>query len=150
MNAVVIYNLGGTEKLGVVSLQKAVHMVHRGVARVHTSKEGDRIGPYERPTAVELVQYIFAKWMYNKTGKTPYSKSAVLRRDKHTCAYCGRTATTVDHVIPKSQGGKSDWLNVVAACWTDNQRKADKSLEQVGMKLQWKPFVPSFEQAYAR
>lgn len=150
MESVVIYNLGGTEKLGIVSLHKAVRMLHRGVARVHTSKEGERFGPYERPTAVELVTYVFAKWMYQTTGKTLYSKSGILRRDKHTCAYCGRTATTVDHVIPKSQGGLSNWMNVVAACWADNQRKADKSLAQSGMKLQWLPFVPTFDQAYKR
>lgn len=148
--AVTIYNLGGTEKLGVVSLRHAVRMLHRGVARVHTSKEGDRFGIYERPTAVELLQYVFAKWMYNQTGKTVYSKSGVLRRDKHTCAYCGRTAQTVDHVVPRCQGGQSTWTNVVAACWKDNQLKAGRTPKQAGMKLQWKPFTPTFEQAYAR
>lgn len=150
MNAVVIYNLGATEKLGVVSLQHAVRMVHRGVARIHTSKEGERFGPYEWPTAVELVRYVFAKWIYQQTGKTFYSKSGVLRRDKHRCAYCGRTATTVDHVLPRAQGGTSVWLNVVAACFDCNQRKADRTPEQAGMRLQWMPFMPTFEQAYSR
>lgn len=149
MNAVVIYNLGGTERLGVVSLRHAVRMVHRGVARVHTSR-GDKIGPYERPTAVELLQYVFAKWMYRATGRTLYSKPGVLRRDHHTCGYCGRTAQTVDHVIPRCQKGESTWLNTIAACWTCNQRKGGNRPDQVGMKLQWKPFIPSVDQAYAK
>lgn len=145
-----IYNLGGVEKLSVVSLRHAIRMLHRGVARVHTAKPGEKFGAYERPVAVELLQYVFAKWMYQTTGRTMYSKSGVLRRDKHTCAYCGRTAQTVDHVIPQARGGLSTWLNTVAACWTCNQRKADSSLRESGMKLQWLPYTPAFEQVYTR
>ena len=147
MSLVTIYNLGGTEKIGYVSLRKAVNMMHRGVAKIHTST-GDMIGPFERPAAVELVTYIFAKWIYQTTGRTLYSKGGVLRRDHYICGYCSRSAQTVDHVIPRCNGGESVWENVIAACWTCNQRKAGRTPKQAGMKLLWLPKVPTVDQAY--
>lgn len=148
MSTVIIYNMGGTEKLGMVPLRHAVKMLHRGVARVHSAKEGERFGPYELPTAVELVNYVFAKWVYGRSGKTPYSKTGVLKRDRHKCAYCGRSATTIDHVVPRCQDGASVWENVVAACLKCNSTKAGRTPAQAGMRLQWEPFVPSFHQVY--
>jgi hypothetical protein len=149
MSTVVLYNMGGQEVLKRVSLQKAITMLHRGVARIHsTDPEGDRVGPYERPTAIELTRYIFAKWLYQQTGQTFYSKTGVLRRDNYICAYCGRTANTVDHVLPRAQGGKSEWKNCVASCRDCNQYKADRTPKQAKMKLSWEPFVPTVQQAY--
>lgn len=150
MNAqVTLYNLGGTEKLRVVSLQKALHMLHRGVARVLTADpEGERVGPYERPTAIELTRYIFAKWLYQTTGQTYYSKSGILRRDNYTCGYCGRSATTIDHIKPRCQGGLSTWDNTVASCLSCNGKKGGRTPEQAGMKLFIQPFVPTVKAAY--
>ena len=67
----------------------------------------------------------------------------MLVRDQHRCAYCGRRATTVDHVVPRSRGGADSWLNTVASCTEDNHRKADRTPEQAGMPLLHQPFVPS-------
>ena len=64
-------------------------------------------------------------------------------RDRHRCAYCGRRATTVDHVVPRSRGGQDTWLNTVAACAADNHRKADRTPEQAGMRLLVRPFEPT-------
>lgn len=64
-------------------------------------------------------------------------------RDRHRCAYCGRRATTVDHVVPRSRGGQDTWLNTVAACASDNHRKADRTPEQAGMRLLVRPFEPT-------
>lgn len=55
-------------------------------------------------------------------------RQTVLERDHHTCAYCGREATTVDHVIAKANGGKDTLSNCVAACNECNGRKSDKPL----------------------
>lgn len=146
MSAVILYNNGGHERLGVVSLRKAYTMIHRGVARIHSTddSEGDRV----RPTAIELTRYIFAKWLYEQTGATYYSKAGILRRDNYTCAYCGKTGRTIDHVLPRAQGGKSTWDNTVAACLKCNSEKGNRTPEQAGMKLSWKPFVPTVGQAY--
>jgi hypothetical protein len=149
MSAVVVYNMGGVEKIDIVPLKQAIKMLHRGVARIHTEDpEGDRFGPYVKPTAIELTRYIFAKWLYYTTGRVIPSKTAVLRRDNYTCAYCGRTGTTIDHVLPRAQGGKSTWDNLVAACQPCNGFKADRTPEQAKMKLTWLPFVPEGKLVY--
>lgn len=67
------------------------------------------------------------------------NRSEILRRDGHTCAFCGDRATTVDHIIPKSRGGGWTWGNLVAACFDCNQEKADRTPEEAGMKLLWLP-----------
>ena len=46
----------------------------------------------------------------------PMTRAGVLRRDGRRCAYCGRRADTIDHVVPRSRGGGHTWENCVAAC----------------------------------
>lgn len=66
-------------------------------------------------------------------------RDAVLRRDKHTCRYCGHTSRehlTIDHVIPLSRGGHPVKLaNLVVACFICNQRKANQTPEEAGMTI---------------
>jgi len=54
--------------------------------------------------------------------------AAVLERDGHTCRYCGRPATTADHVIPKAKGGTDEMSNLVAACRSCNSGKGARIL----------------------
>ncbi len=73
----------------------------------------------------------------------PVNRREVLRRDKHTCQYCGSTKKlTLDHVIPRSKGGKHSWDNVVIACERCNSRKGDRTPYQAGMILRTKPRAP--------
>lgn len=73
----------------------------------------------------------------------PVNRREVLRRDKHACQYCGSTKKlTLDHVIPRSKGGKHSWDNVVTACERCNSRKGDRTPEQAGMTLRTKPKAP--------
>lgn len=51
---------------------------------------------------------------------------------------------TVDHIQPKSRGGKSTWLNLVACCVRCNQRKRDRTPDEAGMPLRSRPHVPKF------
>ena len=146
MTQVMIYNLGGSQVLGHVSLKHAIGMLYRKVARVHTSVEGEVFGPYERPAAVELLNYVYTKWMYERTGRVVYSRTALLRRDRHRCAYCGKSASTVDHIRPRSHGGPTSWLNCVAACVKCNEKKDDRTPDQAGMPLRFTPFVPTLAQ----
>lgn len=82
--------------------------------------------------------------------KLRYSRLGVLRRDKLTCQYCGqifhKRDLTVDHIIPKSLGGKPSWLNIVTACKPCNWKKSNKTLAQSGMKLLNKPRIPSWRE----
>ena len=73
----------------------------------------------------------------------PVNRREVLRRDKHACQYCGGTKQlTLDHVIPRSKGGKHSWDNVVIACERCNSRKGDCTPSQAGMILRTKPKAP--------
>ena len=65
----------------------------------------------------------------------PMTRAGVLRRDGRRCAYCGRRADTIDHVVPRSRGGAHTWENCVAACRLCNSRKADRLLDELG----WTP-----------
>ncbi len=70
----------------------------------------------------------------------------VLLRDGHTCVYCGASGgqkLTIDHVVPRSRGGRSTWDNVVAACAACNRRKGDRTPEEVGWRLATRPCAPS-------
>lgn len=73
----------------------------------------------------------------------PVNRREVLRRDHHRCQYCGTTKRlTLDHVIPRSKGGKHSWDNVVTACEKCNAFKGSRTLTEVGMKLLHQPKTP--------
>ncbi|MFC3148342.1 HNH endonuclease [Piscinibacterium candidicorallinum] len=67
-------------------------------------------------------------------------------RDRHLCAYCGASYAaeqlTREHVVPLAQGGEDRWMNVVTACRSCNQRKANRTPEQARMPLLYLPYVP--------
>ena len=75
-----------------------------------------------------------------------FSKKNILRRDNFTCQYCGVSnyCLTVDHVLPRSRGGKSNWINVVAACKPCNLKKGNQTPSERGMRLLQKPSKPEF------
>jgi 5-methylcytosine-specific restriction endonuclease McrA len=73
----------------------------------------------------------------------PVNRREVLRRDHHTCQYCGSTHNlTLDHVVPLSRAGSHTWDNVVTACERCNQRKGNRTPEEAGMVLRSKPRAP--------
>ncbi len=143
MSQVVILNAGGQQVLGKVTLRHAIGMLHRRVARVHEAVPGETFGPYPRPRSVELDRWIYTKWVYEATGHLVCSRTNILRRDRYICAYCGRTGTTFDHILPRSRGGRTTWLNCVAACLECNSRKADRTPQEAGMVLSIRPYVPT-------
>lgn len=77
-----------------------------------------------------------------------FNRHNVYGRDRHCCQYCGDTAgradLTIDHVVPRSRGGKSEWGNVVAACVRCNTKKGDRLPAECGMIPLTKPRVPSW------
>ena len=73
----------------------------------------------------------------------PVSRKEILRRDENQCQYCGnRKQLTIDHVIPRSRGGKHTWNNVVIACATCNCRKGNKTPAEAKMTLFKDPVAP--------
>lgn len=75
-----------------------------------------------------------------------FSRRNILARDDYTCQYCRRrfqaSHLSIDHVTPRSRGGASTWLNVVAACGRCNTRKGDRLPHEAGMKLAKRPEIP--------
>ena len=70
----------------------------------------------------------------------------IIWRDQNQCQYCGNKFCienlTIDHIIPRSKGGKNTWKNLVAACKKCNQKKGDKTPEQANMVLIRVPYKP--------
>ena len=92
-------------------------------------------------------------------GKLPsshvtFSRRNIFKRDRYTCQYCGiqprPDELTIDHVVPRSQGGGSTWENCVLACVTCNHRKADRTPEQASIRLRKIPKRPSWNPIYSR
>jgi hypothetical protein len=78
-----------------------------------------------------------------------FSRKNLFKRDRYTCQYCGKQPgteeLTIDHIIPRCQGGKSTWENAVLACIACNAKKADRTIEKAGMKLRKVPIKPSWK-----
>jgi 5-methylcytosine-specific restriction endonuclease McrA len=74
-------------------------------------------------------------------------KNVIVGRDHCVCQYCGERLftedLTLDHVVPRAQGGQTCWENVVACCVPCNQKKANRTPEQARMKLLRKPSKPT-------
>jgi 5-methylcytosine-specific restriction endonuclease McrA len=87
------------------------------------------------------------------TAAVTFSRRNIFKRDRFTCQYCGAQPgseeLTLDHVIPRSQGGESRWENCVLACLACNTRKADRTPEQASMRLRHKPVKPMWNPLYA-
>tara|TARA_Y100000310_G_C20677963_1_gene814188 strand:- start:1306 stop:1917 length:612 start_codon:yes stop_codon:yes gene_type:complete len=95
------------------------------------------------PEVILLTQY----------GKIPFfdvklTRKNLLIRDGHRCAYTNKPLTprtaTIDHIRPKSRGGRNDWNNVVIASLEANSRKGNRTPSQAGMKLLRTPHAPTW------
>jgi len=90
------------------------------------------------PSVMRLSRYVRVPYR----GAVPMTRAGVLRRDGRRCAYCGRRADTIDHVVPRSRGGGHTWENCVAACRLCNSKKADRLLGELGWILDRPPRPP--------
>lgn len=145
MNVVVLN--ADCEVLHTVSLNHAIRMIVRGVAEVHEASE-EFIGTFIRPVSVRLLKYVVTTWRYQRPPK--WSKPGVLRRDRYVCAFCSGKATTIDHVLPRSRGGKNEWKNTVAACSPCNNKKRDRTPEEAKMPMRFTPETPKWTDLYTR
>jgi 5-methylcytosine-specific restriction endonuclease McrA len=92
----------------------------------------------------EVIQYT----RYDKIPKKKvhYNRRTIYQRDNNTCQYCQKMKSSeelsLDHVLPKCQGGLTTWENIVVACTECNSKKAGRTPKQAGMKLLRKPTKP--------
>ena len=94
-----------------------------------------------RPAVIRLTRYVRVP---RDAHARRITRRAVFARDRWTCQYCGtvRTTLTVDHVVPRSKGGRSSWDNIVASCAPCNRRKGDCLPTQIDMHPRRKPAPP--------
>ena len=97
---------------------------------------------FQLPAVIRVLKMV----KRNRRKGVNFSKKNILRRDNHTCQYCGisNPLLTVDHVLPKSRGGKTNWTNVVVACKPCNLKKGNQTPSERGMRLRQKPSKPEF------
>lgn len=131
----------GYEPLSVVSYRRAILLVGTGKASVLADGGDPVVGPtctVRRPAVILLNRYIRIPHIEHAAA----SRRGVLRRDGHRCGYCGRPATTVDHIHPRSRGGEDTWENLVACCLDCNNAKGDRTPAQMGWTLRVTPARP--------
>ena len=129
------------EPLCVVSTHRAVVLVLTGKAAI-LETDGRLLRSERASLPLPLVLCLTRYVRVPHRRVVPPSRRTVLQRYGHSCAYCGATADTVDHVHPRSRGGRHEWSNVVAACARCNRRKADRLLAEIGWSLPFQPTAP--------
>src|SRR5262249_60138432 len=93
------------------------------------------------PAVVRLLRFI-----RRKRPQVSFSRRNLFLRDDNHCQYCGKKRDTpeltYDHVTPRSQGGRTEWTNIVTCCVDCNRRKGGRTPEQAGMGLLRSPRRP--------
>lgn len=138
MSAVLVLN-NSSEPLHVCSWRRAVALIVKNRAEVVEHNGKMLAENFPTPLVIRLSSQVFVPY-----SPISVNRQNILARDRHTCQYCGRRdrEMTLDHVIPRSKGGRSTWENLVTACHKCNGRKGDQSLSESGMRLLSKPVRP--------
>ena len=133
------------EPIEVISWKLAMHKIVTGDAEV--LEEVDK--PIRSQRQEWKMPSVIRQLKKFKRGKDiQFSRMNIYMRDDWTCQYCVKKKSarelTFDHVVPRCQGGKTTWRNIVTACRKCNDKKADLSLEQAGLKLFKTPEKPKW------
>ena len=126
--------------LNITSWERAMVLIYKGRAAGVVYNGCFINGKYRLPEIIKLVNYV--PMPYNEIV---LSRKNIYLRDNHTCQYCGKSGgtLTIDHVAPKSRGGRDTWENMAVCCARCNNRKGSQTLEEAGMKLIGMPHRPS-------
>lgn len=134
------------EPIRVVDLERAMYYLLTGKAEIVEAY--DKVvrsvsQVFQHPKVIKLKKYVKIK-QHLKGVK--YSRKNILARDKMICQYCGTKCSsktaTLDHVMPKSRGGKNSWENIVTSCGDCNNKKDDRTPQEAGMVLRNRPRRP--------
>jgi 5-methylcytosine-specific restriction endonuclease McrA len=129
------------EPINVTAVRRALVLLLKGVAQteetnhteVHSTQKAIQV-----PSVIRLLSY-----RHIPQQSRALSRKNILLRDRNTCQFCTRafpaSELTLDHVMPRSRGGRSSWENLVACCYACNNRKGDRTPEEAGFKLQRRP-----------
>lgn len=141
------------EPLSVITVPRAMNLLLAGKATVV-----EQTGVFLRTVADQFpIPSVIALRSYINVPRrrAHWSRRGVLTRDNYTCIYCGaqpgsqikgkvlgKSDFTVDHIIPRSRGGRDQWTNTACACYACNHRKGNRLPHEAGMKLAWEPKTP--------
>lgn len=137
----------GYEPLNTISWKRAVSLLTLGKVEIVEEYDDQQIRTssliLKMPAVVRLVN------MFRRSKqRVRYRKQNVFARDRWTCQYCGErkpaAELTVDHVVPRAQGGRTEWENVTTSCRECNSAKADRTPQQARMRLRSKPYRPDW------
>jgi HNH endonuclease len=119
----------------LVYLRKADLLVESATSKLHSISAS-----FPMPSVIRLHKYVYLPYR-----GVVLSRQNIFKRDGGCCQYCGaREDLTLDHVMPKSRGGRTSWDNLATACRRCNSKKGDFTPEEANMALRVKPFKPSF------
>jgi 5-methylcytosine-specific restriction endonuclease McrA len=130
--------------VGVCTVERAFLLIYRDKAEQVQAFENFELRTVSRsfsmPAVVRLLRYVNIPYK-----SVELTRNNIFKRDGFECQYCGSESDlTLDHVIPRSKGGPSNWKNLVTACKTCNAQKGNFSPEQAGLPLKQAPFKPSY------
>lgn len=135
----------GFQPVGIVPWQQAITLLFSDKAEIVEEYDGEVRSAYlviKIPAVIRLLNKIC-----RRSKPVKFSRVNIYARDDYRCQYCSRKCSmaelTYDHVVPKSQGGKTTWTNIVSACEACNGRKAGRTPEQARMRLLKKPVEPT-------
>ena len=141
--------------MNVATVARALVMLWNESARVvdpadyqiYTWEDWSRLRPEDGDRFIQAVRFrlrvpeVITLTGYDRlpAAAVTFSRRNIFKRDHYTCQYCGAQPgieeLTLDHVVPRAQGGQSRWDNCVLACMACNKRKADRTPEQAKMRL---------------
>lgn len=131
------------EFLNVATIKRAIKLIFKGKAEVVETRPDREISSatvhFKAPSIIRMQYYIVRPYK-----EVPLTRKNVLIRDNFTCQYCGKSGSTVDHIIPKSRGGRETWENCVCACSFCNSRKNNRTPKEANMKLKREPRRPKY------
>ena len=156
----------------IVSVRRALILLFKSTAEVVSVDDG-RYDCYDFTSWTEVSQYkrefeaaehdwirtvsfhlaaprIIRLMSYEKLGggRVRFNRRNIFARDRNRCQYCGKRFRTselsIDHVVPRSRGGKSIWQNVVCACLKCNVKKGGRLPAEAGLTLEVEPRKPRF------
>ena len=127
--------------LNVTTLHRGFVLVDKGKAEVVKKGVDDivtTVGNFVRPVIIRLLSFVRFR-----PKNLRVNRKRIFKRDNNTCGYCGSQKNlTIDHIVPKSRGGKNTWENMITCCSRCNSVKDDRTPEEAGMKLKFKPYQP--------
>ena len=145
MSNVILLNADYTF-LNIIDFKKAAKLIIKQKVEIVQNSTLEYVNTvtnvFTIPNVIRLINLVKSVYKRNVI----YSKNNVFLRDNFTCAYCGnifdKSKLTIDHIIPKSRGGKSSYLNCITACKRCNLEKGNREVRDF-RPLYFRPFEPT-------